>query len=153
LDETGFPPQDLELEITESMMMNMDHALTTLQDLKNLGCKIAIDDFGTGYSSLNYLKHLPIHRLKIDQSFIKDLAKNEQDDTIVSTIISMAQHLRLDVIAEGVETPEQMDILRQKQCTHVQGYLYSPPLSSEKFLEQWDQLHRKAKTFIIEHNE
>ncbi len=102
--ETGLPPEDLELEITESMTMNMEHASKTLQDLKRLGCKIAIDDFGTGYSSLNYLKHLPIDRLKIDQSFIRDLAEDEQDDTIVSTIISMAKHLQLDVIAEGVET-------------------------------------------------
>ena len=151
--ETGLPPGDLELEITESMMMNMEHASKTLQDLKHLGCKIAIDDFGTGYSSLNYLKHLPIHRLKIDQSFIRDLAENEQDDTIVSTIISMAQHLQLDVIAEGVETPEQMDILRKKQCTHVQGYLYSPPLAPENFLQQWDQLLQKANTLASELNE
>ena len=100
--ETGIPSKDLELEITESMMMNMEDASKTLQDLKKLGCKIAIDDFGTGYSSLHYLKHLPIDRLKIDQSFIRDLTENEQDDTIVSTIISMAQHLKLEVIAEGV---------------------------------------------------
>lgn len=150
LYETGLPPRDLELEITESMMMNIGHASKTLKDLKQLGCKIAIDDFGTGYSSLNYLKHLPIDRLKIDQSFIRDLAENEQDDTIVSTIISMAQHMQLDVIAEGVETPEQMKILRKKQCNHVQGYLYSPPLAPEKFLEQWDQLQQKAKTFAFD---
>ena len=127
-----YTPEDLELEITESMMMNMGHASETLQDLKKLGCKIAIDDFGTGYSSLSYLKHLPIDRLKIDQSFIRDLAENEQDDAIVSTIISMAQHLQLEVIAEGVETPEQRNILRQKQCTHIQGYLYSPPIAPER---------------------
>lgn len=150
LDETGLPPGDLELEVTESIMMNMEHASKTLQGLKHLGCKIAIDDFGTGYSSLNYLKHLPFHRLKIDQSFIRDLAENVQDDTIVSTIISMAQHLQLDVIAEGVETPEQMDILRKKQCTHIQGYLYSPPLAPEDFLHQWNQLQQKAKTFAFE---
>ena len=150
LQETGLPPGDLELEITESMMMNIGHASKTLQDLKHLGCKIAIDDFGTGYSSLNYLKHLPIHRLKIDQSFIRDLAENEQDDTIVSTIISMAQHLQLDVIAEGVETQVQMDILRMNQCTHVQGYLYSPPLAPENFLQQWEQLRQKAKNFVYE---
>jgi diguanylate cyclase (GGDEF)-like protein/PAS domain S-box-containing protein len=145
LIETGLRPEDLELEITESMMMNMEHASKTLQDLKQLGCKIAIDDFGTGYSSLNYLKHLPIDRLKIDQSFIRDLAEDEQDDTIVSTIISMAKHLQLDVIAEGVETPEQREVLRKKQCTHVQGFLYSPPLAPDHFLQQWDQLLRKVK--------
>jgi diguanylate cyclase (GGDEF)-like protein/PAS domain S-box-containing protein len=144
--ETGLPPEYLELEITESMMMNMDHASKTMKDLKQLGCKIAIDDFGTGYSSLNYLKHLPIDRLKIDQSFIRDLAEDEQDDTIVSTIISMAKHLQLDVIAEGVETQEQRNVLQKKQCTHVQGYLYSPPLAPDHFLEQWDQLQQKVKT-------
>ncbi|MBB6447619.1 EAL domain-containing protein [Bacillus benzoevorans] len=146
LHETGLPPEALELEITESMMMNIEHATKTLHDLKDLGCKIAIDDFGTGYSSLNYLKHLPIDRLKIDQSFIRDLSGDEQDDAIISTIISMAQHLQLDIIAEGVETPEQQKILRKKQCTHVQGYLYSPPLAPEDFQQQWEQLLQKAKT-------
>lgn len=128
------------------MMMNMEHAYKTLKNLKHLGCKIAIDDFGTGYSSLNHLKHLPIDRLKIDQSFIRDLVDDEQDDTIVSTIISMAKHLQLDVIAEGVETPEQRAVLQKKQCTYVQGYLYSPPLAPESFLQQWELLHQKAKT-------
>ena len=145
LDQTGLQPEDLELEITESMMMNMGHALDTLKDLKKLGCKIAIDDFGTGYSSLSYLKHLPIDRLKIDRTFITDLAENEQDDAIVSTIISMAQHLQLEVIAEGVETTEQREILRKKQCTHIQGYLYSPPIAPENCLQQWGQLLRKDR--------
>lgn len=148
--ETGISPEDLELEITESMMMNMEHATKTLEDLKQLGCKIAIDDFGTGYSSLNYLKHLPIDRLKIDRSFIKDLAKNEQDDTIVTTIISMAQHLQLEIIAEGVDTIEQKRVLQEKQCTHIQGYLYSPPLTPENLLQQWDQLSLHAKSFVDE---
>lgn len=145
LHETGLPPAALELEITESMMMNIEHASKTLQDLKQLGCKIAIDDFGTGYSSLNYLKHLPIDRLKIDQSFVRDLTADKQDDAIISTIISMARHLQLEIIAEGVETPEQRNILLQKQCTHVQGYLYSPPLTPEDLLQQWEQLLQKAK--------
>ncbi|WP_071394145.1 EAL domain-containing protein [Bacillus tuaregi] len=144
--ETELPPEALELEITESMMMNMEHASKTMQELKNLGCKIAIDDFGTGYSSLHYLKHLPIDRLKIDRSFIHDLTENEQDHTIVSTIISMAQHLQLEVIAEGVETQVQKNILQMKQCTHIQGYLYSPPLTPEDFLQQWDQLIQKVNT-------
>jgi EAL domain-containing protein (putative c-di-GMP-specific phosphodiesterase class I) len=143
LDETGLHPAHLELEITESMMMNMEHASKTLKGLKQLGCQIAIDDFGTGYSSLNYIKHLPIDRLKIDQSFIRNLAEDKQDDTIVTTIILMAKHLQLEVIAEGVETPEQRDILQKKQCTHVQGYLYSAPVAPENI--QWDQLLQKAK--------
>jgi EAL domain-containing protein (putative c-di-GMP-specific phosphodiesterase class I) len=147
LFETGLHPEDLELEITESMMMNMEHASKTMHDLKQLGCKIAIDDFGTGYSSLNYLKHLPIDRLKIDKSLILNLAEGNQDDTIVSTIISMAKHLQLDVMAEGVETPEQRSVLQKKECTHVQGYHFSPPIAPENFLQQWDQLHQKAKAF------
>ena len=137
------PPEHLELEITESMMMNMEYTSKTLQDLKALGCNIAIDDFGTGYSSLSYLKYLPIDRLKIDRLFIKDLTENDQDDAIVTTIISMAHHLDLDVIAEGVETIEQRNFLNRKQCVHVQGYLYSPPIVPEKCLEQWEQLLRK----------
>ena len=136
LAETKLPSEYLELEITESMMMNMEHASKTIGALKQLGCKIAIDDFGTGYSSLSYLKHLPFDRLKIDRSFIKDLTGNKQDDAIVTTIISMAHHLQLDVIAEGVETQEQENLLRKKQCTHVQGFLYSPPLAPEDF---WDK--------------
>jgi EAL domain-containing protein (putative c-di-GMP-specific phosphodiesterase class I) len=146
LFETGISPEYLELEITESIMMNMEQAAKTMKELKQLGCKIAIDDFGTGYSSLNYLKHLPIDRLKIDQSFIRDLGEDEQDDPIVSTIISMAKHLQLDVIAEGVETAEQRNVLQKKRCTHVQGYLYSPPLEPDHFFEQWGQLQQKAKT-------
>ena len=145
LHETGLRPEDLELEITESMMMNMEHASKTLQELKRLGCKIAIDDFGTGYSSLNYLKHLPIDRLKIDQSFIRDLVEDEQDDTIVSTIISMAKHLQLDVIAEGVETPEQRAVLQKKQCTHVQGYLYSRRLHRKISCSNGNNCTKKRK--------
>ena len=118
LNETNVPPEHLELEITESMMMNMEYTSKTLQDLKALGCNIAIDDFGTGYSSLSYLKYLPIDRLKIDRSFIKDLTENDQDDAIVTTIISMAHHLELDVIAEGVETIEQRNFLKKETvCT------------------------------------
>ncbi|WP_428909496.1 EAL domain-containing protein [Niallia sp. Krafla_26] len=144
--ETNLPPKNLELEITESMMMDMEYASKTLQDLKALGCNIAIDDFGTGYSSLSYLKYLPIDRLKIDRSFIMDLTENEQDDAIVTTILSMAHHLELDVIAEGVESLEQRDFLKKKECTHVQGYLYSPPLSPEAISQQWEQLLQKVKS-------
>jgi len=122
------------------MMMNIDHATNTLHSLKQLGCKIAIDDFGTGYSSLHYLKHLPINRLKIDQSFIHDLNGDNQDQTIVSTIISMARHLGMEVIAEGVETPEQSCVLQRKKCYHAQGYLYSPPLPPEQFFQQFVQI-------------
>ncbi|RKD24430.1 diguanylate cyclase [Ammoniphilus oxalaticus] len=140
LEEAGVHPANLELEITESMMMNVEHAQTTLQALKKLGCKIAIDDFGKGYSSLYYLRHLPIDRLKIDRSFIRDLEHNHRDDTIVSTIISMAEHLQLEVIAEGVETIQQSEALRRKQCYRAQGYLFSPPLTPELFVQQFSRL-------------
>ncbi|HJV47511.1 MAG TPA: EAL domain-containing protein [Bacillota bacterium] len=148
LDETGLEPWLLELEITESMMMNVDYAMIILNDLKQLGIQIAIDDFGTGYSSLNYLKHLPIDRLKIDQSFIRDLLNDEHDETIVSTIISMARNLKLDVIAEGVETKIQNEILQSLECFQIQGYLFSPPIGSEEFILQLDQLNQKAVEMI-----
>lgn len=149
LQETGLSPQFLELEITESMMMNVEHAMKTLHSLKQLGIHIAIDDFGTGYSSLSYLKHLPVDRLKIDQSFVRDLLDDQHDTTIVSTIISMARHLNLNVIAEGVETLNQKEVLREKQCQQVQGYLFSPPLTPEDLIQQFAYLQQKARESVI----
>jgi diguanylate cyclase (GGDEF)-like protein len=144
LDETGLAPEYLELEITESMMMNIEHT-QKLQSLKRLGVKIAVDDFGTGYSSLAYLKHFPFDRLKIDKSFIEGLLHNESDTKIVSTIIAMAKHLNLSVIAEGVETSRQKEILLKENCTFVQGYLFSPPLSPSEFIEKYEQIKKKAE--------
>lgn len=130
LQETGLNPEVLELEITESMTMDVTHARELLWELKKVGVKISIDDFGTGYSSLAYLKQLPIDRLKIDRSFIQDLATDASDAAIVTTIISMARSLGMEVVAEGVETREQASILHNHGCDLLQGYLISPPRSS-----------------------
>lgn len=128
LEETGLEPQYLELEITESMMMDASVSRSILNELTESGIRISLDDFGTGYSSLSYLKLLPIHKLKIDRSFIRDITENNNDKAIVATIISMAQHLNMDVIAEGIETKEQLDILMDNDCKKIQGYYYSRPL-------------------------
>lgn len=126
-------PNWLELEITEGYIMNdPEQAIHTLKRLKNMGFKISIDDFGTGYSSLSYLKRLPIDKLKIDQSFIRDIANDEDDKIIVEAIISLAQSMNLEVIAEGVETPEQRQLIEAQGCNLMQGYLFSRPICCEE---------------------
>jgi len=132
LKETGMSPQFLELEITESIAMeDTETRIKILEVLRNMGIRIAIDDFGTGYSSLNYLRKFQITTLKIDQSFTRELASNSKDAAIVSTILAIGQNLNLTVTAEGVETQEQLDILREKKCDIIQGYYYSKPLPGE----------------------
>lgn len=133
INETGINPELLELEITESMSMDIGRSLEILQDLKKLGVQISVDDFGTGYSSLNYLRQLPIDRVKIDKSFINDMTVDENDEAIVATIINMAHNLKLSVIAEGVETKEQLQSLQKYECNEVQGYYYSKPIPAEDF--------------------
>ncbi|TDF99653.1 putative bifunctional diguanylate cyclase/phosphodiesterase [Paenibacillus piri] len=134
LKETGLHPRYLELEITESMAMdNIEQVIRKLNELKDLGVRISMDDFGTGYSSLQYLKKIPIHKLKIDQSFIRDITKDPDNAAIVSTILAMANHLRLEVVAEGVETTEDLQFLLNKECRHAQGYFFSRPLPKEQF--------------------
>lgn len=133
LEELDFDPQKLELEITESVLVDNNEVFSTLQEIRNLGVHISIDDFGTGYSSFSYIKNLPIDILKIDASFIQDIDKNEESQAIVSAIISLAQNLEIVIIAEGIETEEQRDFLKNKQCTNGQGYFFSKPLSVEKF--------------------
>lgn len=133
LEESGIDRDLLELEITESMAMDIDNALPLLHELNKLGLRISVDDFGTGYSSLNYLRKLPIHQLKIDQSFVKDITTNEADEAIVSTVITLAHNLRLRVIAEGVETKAQVARLSRLGCDEAQGYYFHKPLSLEQF--------------------
>ncbi|MEW9702003.1 EAL domain-containing protein [Paenibacillus sp. SI8] len=132
LQETQLDPQYLELEITESMTMNVDIAIEVLGKLKELGIRICIDDFGTGYSNLYYLKLFSIDRLKIDQSFVRDIMTDTNDADIVATIIAMAHKLGIDVIAEGVETKDQLDFLSSQNCHEVQGFYYHRPLPTEQ---------------------
>jgi EAL domain-containing protein (putative c-di-GMP-specific phosphodiesterase class I) len=127
-----FPIHHLELEVTESLIMHHE-SLAELHKLDALGIRIAMDDFGTGHSSLAQLKHLPISKLKIDRSFIKDLSEDENDRIIAKTIIAMGHSLGLIVIAEGVETVEQQAFLAQEGCDLIQGYLLSRPLTVEQF--------------------
>ncbi len=132
LTETHCQPQWVELEITESQIMtHPEDAIKMLINLSQLGIKLSIDDFGTGYSSLSYLKKLPIHKLKIDQSFVRDLPFNEEDAAITKAVIALAKSLKLQIIAEGVETKEQKTFLLQNGCHNIQGYYYSKPLSAK----------------------
>ncbi len=134
LAATGLPPERLALELTESMLMqNTDVAIDNMSSLKAHGIGISIDDFGTGYSSLSYLKRFPIDKLKIDQSFIRELPQDADNAAITAAIVSLAQSLHLNVIAEGVETPDQRDFLLARGCTEIQGYLFSPPVPPEQF--------------------
>jgi EAL domain-containing protein (putative c-di-GMP-specific phosphodiesterase class I) len=133
LEETGLDPQYLELELTESILMHDAKASASLlAALKAIGVQLAIDDFGTGYSSLSYLRRFPIDTLKIDQSFVRDIATNTEDATIVSAVIGMGRSHQ-QVIAEGVETEEQLVFLRSHQCDQGQGFLFSHPVPAEEF--------------------
>ena len=138
LNETGLPPACLELELTESILMReVNVAMLILDGLKRLGLSIAVDDFGTGYSSLNYLKQFPIDVLKIDRTFVDGLPSGEQDAQIARAIIAMAHSLNLAVIAEGVETHEQLEFLREHGCDEVQGYLFGRPMPPARFEAQF----------------
>ncbi|QXM05515.1 putative bifunctional diguanylate cyclase/phosphodiesterase [Crassaminicella indica] len=134
IKETGIRPEDLELEITESSaMLDPNFTIKTLKTFNQMGIKIAIDDFGTGYSSLAYFRSFPIHKIKIDQLFIRDLNKDESNKAIVLAIMGIANSLGLKAIAEGVETKEQLNWLKKYGCDEIQGYLFSPPVSSWEF--------------------
>ncbi len=140
LTETGLEARYLDLEITESMTMEVDQVIGILTAFKQIGVEISIDDFGTGYSSLSYLKNFPIDRIKIDRSFVGDILTEPKHAAIVSTIISLAHNMKLKVIAEGVETAEQLSYLQQLKCNEVQGYHISKPLTAggvEHFLREW----------------
>jgi EAL domain-containing protein (putative c-di-GMP-specific phosphodiesterase class I) len=127
-------PMLLKLELTESILLkNMEDTIATMNALHEIGIRFSLDDFGTGYSSLQYLKRLPLDQLKIDQSFVRDLATDSSDKAIVRAIIAMAHSLDMDVIAEGVETEEQRQFLLDTGCTHYQGYLFGKPVPIEQF--------------------
>ncbi|MGZ4111683.1 MAG: EAL domain-containing protein, partial [Tumebacillaceae bacterium] len=145
LEETGLDPEWLEIEITESTIMkNAEGVIATVQQLKRMGVHIAIDDFGTGYSSLGYLRRFHLNTLKVDRSFLQDVLEDSENTIIVSAIINLAHNLKLNVVAEGVETEEQLAFLIELGCDEVQGYLFSPPISAERFLglleQQCDEL-------------
>ncbi|WP_437179675.1 EAL domain-containing protein [Pseudomonas farsensis] len=134
LEESGLAPHLLELELTESQLLDsVDHIIATFEQLHQLGVKLAIDDFGTGYSSLSYLKRFPVDYVKIDQAFIRGLLEGSQDAAITRAIIAMAKSLQLQVVAEGVETAEQLQFLREHGCDEVQGYLISRPVDPATF--------------------
>lgn len=134
LQDTGLAGEYLELELTESILMNSSREIiATLCELKSMGLKLAIDDFGTGYSSLSYLKRFPVDKLKVDQSFVRDISAGGDNSAIVRAIINLGHSLNLQVIAEGVETIEQLDFLAANQCNEIQGYYYSRPLLAEDF--------------------
>ena len=130
-------PKYIELEITESSMVNVDETESILKNLKALGVFVSVDDFGTGYSSLSYLKKYPIDIIKIDQSFIADLNKDDKNEAIVKAIIALSQNLEMDVIAEGVEEISQENFLKLHQCKKGQGYLYNKPLPVEEVVEKY----------------
>ncbi len=134
LNETGFPPEKLELEITESVLIDdIASAMTIFEELKKLGIKIAIDDFGTGFSSLSYLNQIPVDKIKIDQTFIEKISKDHNEHLIIDSIVDMGHKLNLKVIAEGIENYLHVTYLRRLHCDEAQGFYYSEPLSSESF--------------------
>ena len=140
LQESALPPHLLELEITEtSAMQNAESTVETLYELKALGVRVAIDDFGVGHSSLGYLKRLPIDSLKIDHSFVRDITTDPDDAAIATAVIALAHTLKLTVVAEGVETTEQLAFLRDRRCDRMQGYLLSPPLPADACLRFLDR--------------
>ncbi|WP_308621442.1 bifunctional diguanylate cyclase/phosphodiesterase [Massilia sp. Se16.2.3] len=137
LAATGLAPARLQLEVTESVIMDNADATAFVHQLHALGVGLAIDDFGTGYSSLAYLKQLPVDVLKIDRSFIKDIALDSNDEAIAIAIIQLGKSMNLSVIAEGVENDEQAAFLLRHGCTRAQGYLYGRPLAPEVLLQEW----------------
>jgi EAL domain-containing protein (putative c-di-GMP-specific phosphodiesterase class I) len=150
LFENSLKPSSLHLELTESILMNdLDQTRLTLQRLQDAGIGLAMDDFGTGYSSLSYLKSLPLDTLKIDRSFVSDIENAKGDAAICAAIIAMAHNLDLNVIAEGVETEEQLEYLRKHECDQIQGFLISKPVPASE-LEQRFLSQEKPKARIEE---
>jgi len=138
ISETQVNTRYVELEITESILMkDFEKSVKLLTEIRDLNIKIALDDFGTGYSSLSYLKQLPINTLKIDKSFIDNIVTNEREKAIVDGIIQLAQKIDLDVVAEGVETREQIKLLQSMGCNQIQGYYFSRPLPPDEIEEEF----------------
>jgi EAL domain-containing protein (putative c-di-GMP-specific phosphodiesterase class I) len=136
LRETGLEARYLEIELTESAVMHdADQFIAMLNQLNDLGVQISIDDFGTGYSSLSYLKRFPVDRLKVDRSFVHDIANDVDDATIVRTVIALGHNLGLKVVAEGVETEQQLEFLRANHCDELQGYYFGMPMPVDEFVE------------------
>ena len=134
IGNSGLEPMGLTLEVTESMLLDdMESAVEKILALKKIGVRFAVDDFGTGYSSLAYLKSLPVDEIKIDRSFVRDAIQNDRDAALVEAIVNLASRLNLDAIAEGVDTKELYEFLKQLGCNAYQGYLFSKPLPQEDF--------------------
>jgi EAL domain-containing protein (putative c-di-GMP-specific phosphodiesterase class I) len=141
LAETQLAPESLELELTESITMrHVETSITMLLELRGMGVRLSIDDFGTGYSSLSHLQRFPLNMLKIDQSFIRDVTSNSANASITRAIISLAHSMNLSVLAEGVETEEQLALLRRQGCDEVQGHYFGRPMSAEEFTQLFSQI-------------
>jgi diguanylate cyclase (GGDEF)-like protein len=144
LNEHSIDPRLVELELTESMLMqNVDDVLQTLEEIRGLGVSLAIDDFGTGFSSLSYLRRFPIDRLKIDQSFVRDIDRSPANESIARAIVALANSLSLDIVAEGIETLPEKGVLEHMRCREGQGFLFAKPLTAEDFAK-WVALHRNS---------
>jgi EAL domain-containing protein (putative c-di-GMP-specific phosphodiesterase class I) len=146
LASSGLPPHRLELEITESVLLQDNEAtLTTLHQLRQLGVRISMDDFGTGYSSLSYLRSFPFDKIKIDQSFVRDLSGKEDSLAIIRAVAGLGRNLGMATTAEGVETREQLGYLRQEGCTEVQGYLFSRPLPARNIIPLLESVRKELR--------
>ena len=155
LNKYGLDASQLTLELTESAIMdNIEQAMKSLHMLKDIGVSLSIDDFGTGYSSLAYLKRFPIDILKIDRTFVQDVDTNDDDKSIVSSIIALGNSLKLSIIAEGVEKIEHMPLLNALHCNEAQGYYISKPLPANEFksfVQQWHVNHHAEKDIVLKH--
>jgi len=147
--DTGVNPRNIELEFTESVIMeNIENTVEIFNRLKHMGIQLSIDDFGTGYSSLNYLKHFPVDRIKIDKSFVADINRNQSDAAIIEAIVSMAQSLSLRVVAEGVETGEQLHSLTELGCDEVQGFYLAMPMHAEDLADKLGKEHSRLPSSL-----
>ena len=148
LDLTNLNPESLKLEITESMVMdNVESAIAMLENLKLLGIKLSMDDFGTGFSSFSYLHRFPMDTLKVDRSFVSNMSRAAKNIEIVSTIVMLAHKLGMDVVAEGIETPEEKDILKALKCEYGQGYFFSKPISGAAVNQLLTEFSLTEKTY------